>query len=236
MAYENFVEQLSFDIFLYVRATIRATELLMTEAWWSVLGGGLAAALLTLIFNAWWDTRKQKSTEDWEFRRYQANQIHFAIAGIMEAYFSAKTEMYYLTSTLATLLGTLNQLTTQAEQIVRQQGGPALTVVESEQRKQALLEPFKKFNQEQVSLRWGQYEQKAKDNHTKAEVHLTTLKSLIPTSLHDELMALFVRLSAPFVWDLPHGREKLALLEAALPEVLALRTRLMRELENKLNR
>lgn len=207
-----------------------------TEALLGIIGGGLAAAILTIGFNAWWDKRKQKMTEDWDFRRYQANQIHFATAGIMEAYFSAKTEMYYLTSTLETLLAALNQLTAQADQIVRQQGGPQLTVTVLEQRKQALLQPFQKFNQEQVRLRWGQYEQKAKENHTKAEVHLTALKPLIPKALHDELMALFLRLSASFEWDLPHGKEKLALLEGALPEVLALREKLMRELERRLGR
>jgi len=65
---------------------------------------------------------------------------------------------------------------------------------------------------------------------------LTTLKFLIPAALHDELMAIFVRLSAPFQWDLLHGKEKLALLEAAQPEVLVLRAKLMRELEAKLGR
>jgi hypothetical protein len=206
------------------------------EALLGILGGGLVGAMLTIASNAWWDTRKQKITEDWEFRRYQANQIHFGTAGIMEAYFSAKTEMYYLTSTLETLLATLNQLAAQADQIVRQQGGPQLTVAELEQRKQALLQPFQKFNQEQVNLRWAQYEQKAKDNHTKAEVHLMALKPLIPATLHDKLMALFLQLSAPFQWDLPHGKEKLAILDAALAQVLALREELMRELEKKLDR
>lgn len=206
------------------------------EALLGIIGGGLVAAVLTIVFNAWWDTRKQKMAEDWEFRRYQANQIHFATAAIIEAYFSAKTELYYLTSTLETLLAALSQLTVQADEIVRQQGGPQLTVVELERRKQELLQPFQKFNQEQVALRWGQYEQRAKENHTKAEVHLTALKPLVPSALQDELMALFVRLSAPFPWDLPHGKEKLALLEAALPEILTLREKLLRELEKKLNR
>lgn len=120
----------------------------------------------------------------------------------MEAYFSAKTEMYYLTSIPETLLAVLNQLSARADQIVRQQGGPELTVIELEQRKQALLQPFQKFNQEQVNMRWGQYEQKAKEIHTKAEVHLATLKPLIPAGLHEELVALFIRLSAPFQWNL----------------------------------
>lgn len=208
----------------------------MSDTWLSVVGGGFAAALVTLIFNAWWDRKKQKVMEDWEFKRYQANQIHFSTSGLMEAYFAAKNEMYYLTGTLESLLATLNQLTTQADQIVRQYGGPQLTVAELEQRKQALLEPFQKFNQEQVNMRWTQYEQKSKENHTKAEVHLTTLRSLIPTVLHQELMGLFARLSEPFQWDLPHGKEKLALLEAAQSEVLTLREKLMRELEKKLDR
>jgi len=174
--------------------------------------------------------------EDWEFKRYQANQIDFSTAGIMEAYFSAKTEMFYLTSTLESLLATLNQLAAQADQIVHQQGGPELTVAVLEQRKQALLQPFQKFNQEQVNLRWGQYEQKAKENHTKAEVHLATLKFLIPAPLHKELGSLFEKLSAPFPWNLAGGKEKLVLLEAAQSEVLALREKLMSELEKKLGR
>jgi hypothetical protein len=127
-------------------------------------------------------------------------------------------------------------LTAQADQIVRQQGEPGLTVGELEQRKNQLLEPFQKFNAEQVTLRWTQYEQKAKENHAKAEIHLGTLRSLVSSTLYDELLAMFQRLSAPFVWDLPNGKEKLRTIEAAVPEVLALRERLSRELEAKLGR
>ncbi|MGH9701047.1 MAG: hypothetical protein ACRD52_16530 [Candidatus Acidiferrales bacterium] len=208
----------------------------MGEPWLSVIGGGFVAAVVTLGFNVWWDIRKQKIVEEWQFKRYQANQIHFATAAIMEAYFAAKTELYYLTNTLENLLGTLNQLTAQADQIVRQQGGPELSVVALEQRKQQLLQPFQKFNQEQVTLHWNQYSQKAKENQTKAEIHLATLKSLVPVALHDELMALFVRLSAPFHWDLPGGKEKLATLETAQEEVMLAREKLMRQLESKLGR
>jgi hypothetical protein len=209
---------------------------LLREQFLSVMGGGLAAAIVTIGFNVWWDCKKQKNSEDWEFRRYHANLIHFSSAGIMEAFFAAKTEIYYLTSSVASLLGNLTQLTAQADEIVRQQGGPELTIAALEQRKAALLQPFQNFNQEQINLRWNQYEQKAKENHAKAEVHLATLKLLIPAALYDELMALFVKLSAPFVWDLAHGREKLQLLEDSVPQVLALRNRLMQELEIKLGR
>ena len=179
----------------------------MSEPWLSVVAGGAVAALMTLFFNAWWDSRKQKMSEDWEFRRYHANMIHQSTAGLMEAFFTAKAEMLYLTSTLETLLAALNQLSAQADLIVRQQAGTALSVAEFDQRKQQLLQPFQTYNQQQVTLRWNQYEQRAKENHAKAEVHLTTLKSLIQADLYIELMALFSRLSAPFVWDLPHGKE-----------------------------
>lgn len=212
------------------------TKVLLTEPFLSVIGGGLAAAIVTAAFNTWWDIRKQKLQEDWEFRRYQANLIHFSITGLMETFFSAKAEMLYLTSTLESLLAVLTALSTQADTIVRQQGGPELTVAQLEARKQQLLQPFQTFNQQQVNLRWNQYEQKAKENHSKAEIHLTTLKPLIPALLYEELIAVFHRLSASFVWDLPHGKEKLKILEDALPEVLGLREKLMREFERKLGR
>ena len=208
----------------------------MGEPYLSIIGGGLVAAAITLGFNAWWDTRKQKLMEDWEFKRYRANAIHFSTMGLMEAYFAAKAEMLYLTSTLASLLAALNQLTAQADAIVRQQGGPALTVAELEERKRQLLEPFQNFNAQQVTLRWNQYEQKAKENHAKAEIHLTTLQSLISAELHRKLVELFVRLSQPFVWDLPHAKEKLAVLEGALPEIVKVRGELMQELEKKLGK
>jgi molybdenum-dependent DNA-binding transcriptional regulator ModE len=209
---------------------------IVPEPWLSIIGGGLAAAIVTIIFSVLWDGHKQKLAEDWEFKKYHVNIIHFAMVGLMEAFFAAKAEMYYLTSTLESLLATLNQLAGQADQIVRQQGGPELTVAVLEQRKQALLEPFKKFNQEQVNLRWGHYEQKAKESHAKAEMHLAALKTLVPAQLYDELVALFVKLSAPFVWDLVHGKEKLGILEGSVPEVLAVRAKLMDEIENKLGR
>jgi hypothetical protein len=127
-------------------------------------------------------------------------------------------------------------LSVQADQIVRQQGGPELTVQVLEQRKQQLLQPFQTYNTQQVQLRWNNYEQKAKENHTKAELYLMTLKPLIPDALYKELMALFVRLSAPFYWDLPNGKQKLKVLEDAMPEVLAARDKLVAVLEAKLGR
>src|ERR1700722_12790489 len=130
----------------------------MSDPWLSIVGGGLAAAVITLVFNVWWDTHKRKLLEDWEFKRYHANLVHIAMSGLMESFFAAKAELLYLTSTLELLLGILNQLTAQADQIVRQAGGPQLTVAELEQRKQALLQPFQRFNGEQVNLRWNQYE------------------------------------------------------------------------------
>src|SRR6267378_6606705 len=92
-----------------------ATHSWLTEPFLSIIGGGLVAAVLTLGFNAWWDTHKQKLAEDWEFKRYRANAIHFSTMGLMEAYFAAKAEMYYLTSVLESLLATLNQLSSQAD-------------------------------------------------------------------------------------------------------------------------
>lgn len=208
----------------------------MHEPFLSIVGGGLVAAIITIAFNVYWDNRKQKATEDWEFRRYQANLVHHSIAALMEAFFSGKSEMLYMTSTLETLLATLTRLNAQADQIVRQQGGPGLTVAELEKRKSQLLEPFQKFNSEQVTLRWAQYEQKAKENHAKAEMHLATLRSLVSPRLYDELISMFHHLSAPFVWDLPNAKEKLRTIDEATPEVLVLREKLFAELEAKLGR
>jgi hypothetical protein len=59
------------------------------EPYLSIIGGGLVAAVITLVFNALWDKHKQKLMEDWEFKRYQANAIHFSTMGLMEAYFSS---------------------------------------------------------------------------------------------------------------------------------------------------
>jgi hypothetical protein len=107
----------------------------MTEPFLSIVGGGLAAAVVTILFNVWWDKKKEKSSQDWEFRRYRANLIHIAAFGLMDAFFAAKTEIEYLVGTLGSLLASLEQLGIQADAIVRQQGGPHLTVVELEQRK-----------------------------------------------------------------------------------------------------
>ena len=69
----------------------------LVEPFLSIVGGGLVAAIVTIGFSAWWDTRKQKVIEDWEFKKYEANLIHFSTAALMDAFFTAKIEMYYLT-------------------------------------------------------------------------------------------------------------------------------------------
>ncbi len=206
------------------------------EPWLSIVGGGLAAALLTIGFNVWWDRKKQKLAEDWEFRRYHANQLHFATVGLMEIFFAVKIEVYYLVVMLESLLGILGQLTGQADAIVRQQGGPQLTVAELEQRKAQLLQPFQNFNLQQVALRWNQYEQKAKDLQAKAETQLSVLKPLVPPPLYTQLLAVYEKLSTPWVWDLPHAKERLKLYEDNLPELNRIREQLTKQIEVKLGR
>jgi hypothetical protein len=206
------------------------------EAWLSVVGGGLAAALVTIGFNVWWDKQKQKLSEDWEFRRYHANQVHFATAGLMEVFFAAKTEIYFLTCTIETLLAGLNQLATQADAIVRQQGGPQLTIAELEQRKAQLLQPFQTYNAQQVSLRWNQFEQKTKELQAKAEAYMNVLQPLIPASIYEQLLALYQKFEGRWVWDLPPAQERLKLYEDSIPELNRIREQLTRQIEIKLGR
>jgi hypothetical protein len=206
------------------------------EPWLSVIGGGLAAALVTIGFNVWWDKQKQKQSEDWEFRRYQANQVHFSTFGLIEVFFSAKTELYFLVSTLETLLASLNQLAFQADAIVRQQGGPQLTVADLEQRKAQLLQPFQTYNAQQVSLRWNQFEQKTKDLQAKAEAHLNVLRPLVPSALYEQILALYGKFSPRWVWDLPHAQERLKLYEENIPDVNRIREQLTKQIEIKLGR
>lgn len=208
----------------------------MREPWLSVVGGGLAAAVLTLIFNVCWDWRKQKLAEDWEFRRYHANQIHIATIGLMEAFFTAKTEIYYLTCTLETLSGSLNQLAAQADAIVRQQGGPELVVAELERRKAELLHPFQKYNQEQVLLRWNLFEQKSKELSAKAESYMNTLQPLVPADVYGQLIAVYQKFETRWAWDLPHAKERLKLYEDAIPDVQRVREQLTKQIEIKLGR
>jgi hypothetical protein len=206
------------------------------EPWLSVVGGGLTAALLTIGFNMWWDKKKQKLIEDWEFRRYHATQIHNATFGLMQVFFTAKTEIYFLTCTLETLLGVLNQLAAQADAIVRQQGGPQLTVALLEQRKAELLQPFQKYNNEQVQLRWNQFEQKSKELQANAEAYMSTLQPLIPTAIYRQLDALYQKFNARWVWDLPHAQERLKLYEDTLPPLNVVREQLTRQIELRLGR
>jgi len=206
------------------------------EPWLSVVGGGLAAALVTIAFGVFWDIRKQKSSEDWEFRRYHANQVHFATVGLTEVFFAAKTELYFIASTLETLLAGLNQLATQADTIVRQQGGPQLTVTELETRKAQLLQPFQTYNKQQVSLRWNQFKQKTKELQAKAEAYMSVLQPLIPASVYCQLLALYQKFEGSWVWDLPHAQERLKLYEDNIPELNRIRGQLTRQIEIKLGR
>jgi hypothetical protein len=208
----------------------------VAEPWLSVVGGGLAAAVLTFIFNVCWDWRKQKVAEDWEFRRYHANQIHVATFGLLEVFFTAKAEIYFLVCTIEALLGALNQLAGQADAIVRQQGGADLTVAMLEQRKADLLQPFQKYNSEQVQLRWYQFEQKSKELQAKAEAYMSVLQPLIPAAIYGELDALYQRFSPRWKWDLPHAQERLKLYEDTVPELMLVRKKLSEQIEVKLGR
>ena len=204
--------------------------------WLSVVGGGLVSVLITIGFNVYWDIKKQRLLEDWEFRRYHANQIHLATVGIMEAFFAAKAELYFLFYTLETLAGTLTELTSQADAIVQEQGGPDLTPAELEQRKAQWLQPFQKFNQEQVTLRWNQHEQKANETQAKAETHISQLQPLVPAAIFQQLLGLYAKLNTRWSWSLQAVQEQSQLFEDSLPELSRVRSELMKQIELKLRR
>jgi len=208
----------------------------MTEPLLSIVGGGLAAALITIGFNVWWDKKKETNSQDWEFKRYRANLIHGAAFGMMDAFFAAKTELEYLVGTLSVLLAGLEQLSVQADAIVRRQGGPQLTVAELEQRKAELLQPFQNYNQQFVNLRWNQYEQKVKDLEAKAESHLSVLEPLIPAKLHSEMATLLAELSADYEWNLPSATERLQLFRDRVPQFQATQKELAAQIERQLGR
>lgn len=204
--------------------------------WLSIVGGGLVSVLITIGFNVYWDIKKQHLLEDWQFRRYHANQIHLATLGLMEAFFAAKAELYFLFYTLETLAGTLTELASQADAIVQEQGGPELTTAEFELRKAQWLQPFQKFNQKQVTLRWNQHEQKANETLAKAETHISQLQPLVPAPIFEQLLALYAKLNTRWSWSLQAAQEQSKLFEDALPELSRIRSELMRQIELKLRR
>jgi hypothetical protein len=154
----------------------------------------------------------------------------------MEVFFAAKIELYFLTATLETLLASLNQVTIQADAIVRQQGGPQLTVPELEQRKAQLLQPFRTYNDQQVAVRWNQFEQKTKDLQAKAEAYISALQPLIPAPVYRQLLALYQKFEGRWFWDLPHAQERLKLYEDSVPELNRIREQLTKQIEIKLGR
>jgi hypothetical protein len=204
--------------------------------WLSIVGGGLVSVLVTIGFNVYWDGKKQRLLEDWEFRRYHANQIHLATAGLMEAFFAAKAELYFLFYTLETLAGTLTQLVAEADVMAAQQGGGELADDEIELRNAKWLQPFRKFNQEQVALRWNQHEQRANEIQAKAETHMNELQALVPAPLFNQLLGLYAKLNTRWSWSLQAAQEQSKLYEDVLPEVIRIRAELMQQIEIKMGR
>jgi hypothetical protein len=222
--------------FALFQSTASPANPVASDSWLSIVGGGLVAAIVTIAFNAYWDTRKEKRAEDWEFRRYQANVVHACAAGLREAFYAATMEFDYLVAALGLFLTNLQQIDARADAIVRQQGGPALTVEQLEQRKAQLMEPFRAFNDQQVHIRWNTYEQKGKELEARALASLKTVRPLIPDDLNNDLQELFADLSADFVWDLNGAKEKLELFSGAQERFEALQVRLARQIEVKLGR
>jgi hypothetical protein len=204
--------------------------------WLSIVAGGLVSVLITIGFNVYWDQKKQELVEDWEFRRYHANQIHLATSGLMEAFFAAKAELYFLFYTLETLANSFTQLTSQADEIVRQQASPELNAAELERRKIQWLQPLQNFNQEQVTLRWNQHEQKAKELQAQAETHLSALQPLVPAPIFQELLAFYAKLNTRWSWSLQSAEEQSKLYEDAVPELTRIRSLLMDQIELKLRK
>ncbi len=155
----------------------------MTEPF---VGGGVVAALVTIGFNFWWDRKKERSAQEWEFKRYRANLVHSAAFGLMEVFFGAKTEIDYLIGVLATLSASLQQLSVRADSIVRGQTGPQLTDLDLQRREDELLQLFSVYNGQQVDLRWNQYEQKVKELEARAQSYVSVLEPLIPKDLYHD--------------------------------------------------
>jgi hypothetical protein len=208
----------------------------LSEPWLSIIGGGLVAAIATLIFNAWWDTRKTKSAEDWEFKRYRANLIHHSRIGLMDTFFGYKSELEFLAGTLETMVSSLDLLTKKTEEMIKQAGGQGLTVAQLEERKNAILQPFQQYNAQQIQLRWNQHEQKAKDLQAKAESIFSLLQPLVPPDLFKEMTALYGKLNAPWFWNLANAKTRLEMYKGVTPEFQELQKRLAQQIEAQLGR
>jgi hypothetical protein len=208
----------------------------MSEPALSIVGGGLVAAIVTIFFNVIWDTRKEGRAEDWEFRRYRANLVHGAAFGLMEIYFSAKAEIDYLVGSLSTLVALLARLDQEVDTILRQQGGAQLIVAELERRKNEMMQPVRDYNQQQIQLRWNQYEQKVKELEAKAEAFVHVLQPLLPNDLNIEIGALFTPLTEDYEWNLPNAETRLQLFRDLQPRFNAIQRRLADQIEVQLGR
>src|SRR5450432_353160 len=174
----------------------------MNETLLSIVGGGTVAAFLTIFFNVYWDTKKERSSQDWEFKRYRANLVHTATFGLMETFFAAKTEIEYLVGTLSSLEAALSGLMLNTITTTRQHGGPHLTVDELNRIVDEQMQGYRNYTKQQIDIRWNQYEQKMKDLQARSLGYLSVLKPLVQLALYGHILALVTELSTPYPWTL----------------------------------
>jgi hypothetical protein len=99
-----------------------------------------------------------------------------------------------------------------------------------------VLQPFQTYNNQQVAIRWSQFEQKTKDLQAKAEAHISALQPLVPAPVYGQLLALYQKFEGRWFWDLPHAQERLKLYEDSVPELNRIREQLTKQIEIKLGR
>lgn len=198
--------------------------------WVSVLAGGVGAAVATAVFEWLRDKSRQKTREDWERRRYKANQLNAATAGMVEAFYGVKAELNFLVSGLEALDAEMARQSRRASELLGAfplEGGPLGRL----ERHSQLLAQLQDGLRQQQAYRFAQYEGKAKDARARAEACLQTIELLAPGSASCSARGVFEALAASWNWNLAGARQELARFERNEGQVLAIRRLLEEEAE-----
>lgn len=169
--------------------------------WPGFVGGGLAAAAVTLGANILWDLKKQKLQEAWERRRYRLFLRFQVLNSITDLYYAAKHELYILQLDLAILTASYSQDRNATAQGLRG-ASPQISAADLDAQTNILCATYYRSWQEAKKSRWLRYNESIKNIRARAESHVDLSGSIFEDpEIRSRLLILLRELSRPLEMD-----------------------------------
>lgn len=196
-----------------------------------VLGGGIVAAIITAGFNVYWDKQKQKITENWERRRYDANLKRQLLFGITDVFYSTKSEIFFAELEIRSLQEGLQKIEQNVDANLRA-SNPGMAVQQLSALKAQVVSPIQFWIVQMQVNRTSQYNTSVKVLRSRAEAWLSVAQRCLKTpDLYAGMQTMFKQFSRDILDGVDDFKKRFQEMEASDEQFKDVQKRIEHEID-----